>query len=126
MQWGWICAAYGKASNADQISVRKLERKRECGGRRSLWEDSFKTDPKLCVTVRSVLMWYRTGCSSWSVLMWYRTGGSSWSVLMWYRTGCSSWSVLMWYRTVCSSWSVLMWYRTGGSSWSVLMWYRTG
>ena len=64
MKWGCVCAAYGKASNGDQISVRKLERKRECVGRRRLWEESFKTDPELCVGVRSVLMWYRTGCSS--------------------------------------------------------------
>ena len=64
MKCGWICAAYGKASNADKISVRKLERKRLSGGRRRLWEDSFKTDPELGVTVRSVLMWYMTGCSS--------------------------------------------------------------
>jgi hypothetical protein len=62
MKCGWICAAYGKASNADKISIRKLERKIQSGGSRRLYEDSFKTDPELGVTVRSVLMWYRTGC----------------------------------------------------------------
>jgi len=59
-----ICAAYGKASNADKISVRKLDRKRESGGRRRLFEDFFKTDRELGETVRSVLIWYRTGRSS--------------------------------------------------------------
>jgi hypothetical protein len=29
MKWGRICAAYVKGSNADKISVRKLERKIE-------------------------------------------------------------------------------------------------
>jgi len=50
--------------NADKILVRELEGKRQSGGCSRLWEDSFKTDPELVVTVRSVLMWYRTGCSS--------------------------------------------------------------
>ena len=36
----------------------------QSGGRRSLREDVFKTDPELGVTERSVLMWYRTGSSS--------------------------------------------------------------
>jgi hypothetical protein len=58
MEWGWIYAAYGKVSNADKISVRKLERKRQCGKRGRLEEGCFKTDPELnwydsaiCVTV---------------------------------------------------------------------------
>jgi len=33
-------------------------------GRRRLFEDVLETDRELGVTVRSVLMWYRTGCSS--------------------------------------------------------------
>jgi hypothetical protein len=61
---GLICAAYGKTSDADKISVRKLERKRQSRGRKCLLEDSFKTDPKMGVTVRSVLMWHGTGSSS--------------------------------------------------------------
>jgi hypothetical protein len=64
MKCGWICAAYGKASNTDKISIRKLERKRQSGGSSRLLEGSFKTDPELGVIVRSVLMWYRTRCSS--------------------------------------------------------------
>jgi hypothetical protein len=61
---GLICAAYGKASDADKISVRKLERKRQSRGRGRLWEGSFKPDPELGVTVRSVLVWSSTGSSS--------------------------------------------------------------
>jgi hypothetical protein len=39
MKWGWICAAYWKASNVDKILVSKLERKRQAGGFRRLLED---------------------------------------------------------------------------------------
>jgi hypothetical protein len=60
---GWIYAANGKNINSDKISFRKLERKIKPGGNRRLWEEIFKTDPELGVRVRSVLMWYRTGCS---------------------------------------------------------------
>jgi hypothetical protein len=58
-----ICTAHGKASNADKMSTRKLESKRQPGGRMRLCEDSFKTDPELGVTVRSVIVWYWTGYS---------------------------------------------------------------
>jgi hypothetical protein len=42
MKWGWICVAFGKGSNAEKISVRKLERKRQSGGRRSFWGTVLK------------------------------------------------------------------------------------
>jgi hypothetical protein len=64
MKWFRICAAHGRLIMHTKFSVRKLERKRQSGGRRRLREDSFKTDPELGVTVRSVLMSYRTECSS--------------------------------------------------------------
>jgi hypothetical protein len=75
---GWNGNGYvlhmGRLVMQTKLRSEILERKRQCGGRWHVWEGYFKTDPELSVTVRSVLLWYRTVRS---VLLCYRAGSCS-------------------------------------------------